>query len=99
MAIERLRQQRRYMTVDHTQLTREDISALVNYARQKYAEERWPYSQALRPVREALEKLDPKPKPAPLPPATRPYVPSSVMQKKRRRQLTVPQAVPPTPRP
>ncbi len=31
------------------------------------AEERWPLSPALRPVREIIEKLDPKPEPQPLP--------------------------------
>jgi hypothetical protein len=35
--------------------------------RQRFAEERWPMSPALRPAREIMEKLDPKPEPKPLP--------------------------------
>lgn len=65
-------------------LSAEETAILIAYARRKYAEERWPLSEALRPVREVLGKLDPKPVPLPAPPA-RPYVPSSVVQKKRRR--------------
>jgi hypothetical protein len=33
----------------------------------KFAEERWPLSPALRPVRAIMEKVDPKPEPQPLP--------------------------------
>ena len=40
-----------------TALSAEETAALIEYARQKYAEERWPPSPALRPVREAIEKL------------------------------------------
>jgi hypothetical protein len=38
-----------------------EIAAIVDYARRKYAEERWPLSPAMRPLREALAKLDPQP--------------------------------------
>jgi hypothetical protein len=48
-----------------------------------YAEERYPLAPALRPVREALAKLDPKLAPEPLP-ERKPFVPSTVMRKKRR---------------
>ena len=54
----------------------------IAYARRKYAEERYPLSPELRPVREALANLDPKPEP---PPAPKPYIPSTILQKKRRR--------------
>jgi hypothetical protein len=65
-------------------LSEEDTQALIAYARQKFAEERYPLAPALRPVREALAKLDPKPKPEPLPERT-PYVPSTAMRKKKGR--------------
>ena len=64
-------------------LTEDEIITLIDYARRKFAEERYPLSPALQPVREALAKLDPKPKPEPRPPA-RPHVPSTLMRKKRR---------------
>lgn len=61
-------------------LSPEEMAILIDYARRKYAEERWPLSPELRAVREAIEKL--RPKPPPLPPApARPYVPSTVLQK------------------
>jgi hypothetical protein len=70
--------------MDETALSTEDIAALIDYARRKYAEERFPLSPELREVRLAIEKL--RPKPAPLPPApARPHVLPSYMQKKRRR--------------
>src|SRR5215216_3089171 len=65
-------------------LSPEETATLIDYARRKYAEERYPLSPELREVREALLKLRPKPAAPPRAPA-RPYVPSSVMQKKRRR--------------
>jgi hypothetical protein len=65
-------------------LTPDDTQALIEYARRKFAEERWPLSPELRPVREVLTKIDPKPKPEP-PPPRRPHVPSMVLNKKRRR--------------
>jgi hypothetical protein len=40
-------------------LNDDEIQAIVDYARQRFAEERWPLSPTLRPVREALAKLDP----------------------------------------
>jgi hypothetical protein len=49
------------------ELSHEETRTLIDYARRKFAEERWPLSPALRPVREIMEKLDPKPVPAPLP--------------------------------
>ena len=48
---------------DDTQagLSEEETRTLIDYARRKFAEERWPMSLALRPVREIMEKLYPKP--------------------------------------
>ena len=60
-----------------------EINAIIDYAQRKFAEERYPLSPALRPVREALAKLDPRPQAKPVP--AKPYVPSTVMEKKRRR--------------
>ena len=48
-------------------LTEEETQTLIDYARQRFAEERWPMSPALRSVREIMQKLDPKPEPQPLP--------------------------------
>jgi len=64
-------------------LTEREIEQLLLYARGKFEEERYPFAPALRPVREVLARLDPKP--APLPPR-KPYVPSGVLQKKNKRQ-------------
>jgi len=48
-------------------LTDEETATLIDYARRKFAVERWPLSPTLRPVREIMQKLDPKPEPQPLP--------------------------------
>jgi len=66
-----------------SQLTDDEIWTLIDYARRHYREERFPLSPELRPVREALAKLDPKPKPQPRPPA-RPHEPSTLLRRKRR---------------
>ena len=67
-------------------LTDEETRTLIDYARRKFAEERWPLSPALREVRAVIEKLDPKPEPAPLPePAKTRVEPSWRMARKRRR--------------
>ena len=56
-----------------TVLSPEETAILIDYARQKYAEERWPLSEQLREVRAALMRL--RPKVPPLPPApARPHV-------------------------
>ena len=49
-------------------LTEDEIHGLIGYAREKFAAERYPFAPALRPIREVLAKLDPTPKPEPLPP-------------------------------
>jgi hypothetical protein len=41
----------------------DEAKRLINYARRKYAQERYPFSPAFRSIREALTKLDPKPEP------------------------------------
>jgi len=66
-------------------LTDDEIHGLIAYARRKFAAEPYPFAPALRPIREALAKLDPKPKPEPLPPR-KPYVPSLVLQRKNKRR-------------
>jgi hypothetical protein len=45
----------------------ESATPLIDYARRKYAEERWPLAPELRAVREAIEKLRATPVPAPKP--------------------------------
>jgi hypothetical protein len=64
--------------MDPAVLSPDDTHALIAYARQKFAEERWP----LRPIREALEKLDPRPEHHPTAPR-KPYVPSMLAQRKK----------------
>jgi len=56
-------------------LTEDEIAGLIDYAREKFAAERYPLAPALRPIREVLAKLDPTPKSEPLPPR-KPYGPS-----------------------
>lgn len=59
----------------------EETRTFFDYARRKFAEERWPMSPALRSVREALGKIEPKPEPAP-PPVR--WVNNMIGQRKRR---------------
>ena len=67
-----------------TALSPEESAALIAYARQKFAEERYPLSPGLRPVRDALAKLDPKPEPQPSPPV-KPHVPNLAVQRRKKR--------------
>jgi hypothetical protein len=71
--------------MDPTALSNEETQTIIDYARQKFAEERWPMSPSLRPIRESLEKLYPKPEPEPLP-APKPYMPSLLAQRKKARR-------------
>jgi hypothetical protein len=66
-------------------LTDDEINGLIGYSREKFAAERYPCAPALRPIGEVLAKLDPTPKPEPLPPQ-KPYVPSLVLQRKNKRR-------------
>jgi hypothetical protein len=66
-------------------LSDEETRPLIDYARRKFAEERWPVSLALRPVRAIMKKLDPKPKPPPLPASQARVEPSWRMARNRRR--------------
>jgi hypothetical protein len=67
------------------ELSDEESRTLIDYARQRFAEERWPMSPKLRPVREIMEKLDPKPE-APLPEPAKRVEPSWRMARKRGRR-------------
>jgi hypothetical protein len=65
-------------------LTDDEITILLDYARRKYAEERWPLSPELRAVREALAKLDAKPAPEQSP-TTKPHELATIGRPKQRR--------------
>ena len=73
-----------YLTVVMTDLSPDEIQALLAYARDKFEDERYPFAPALRPVRDVLAKVDPTPKPEP-PQTKKPYVPNLLMQRKKRR--------------
>jgi hypothetical protein len=47
------------------ELSDKETRTLIDYARRKFAAERWPLSPALRSVRAIMEKLNPKPEPSP----------------------------------
>jgi hypothetical protein len=63
----------------------DDIQTLLTYAKRKYAEEQWPDSLALLPVREALERVFPRKEPKPLPPH-KPHIPSLAEQRRKARK-------------
>ena len=68
------------------ELSDEETRTLIDYARRKFAAERWPLSPALRPVRAIMEKLDdPKPEPQALPAQGKRVEPSWRTARKRRR--------------
>jgi hypothetical protein len=71
--------------MNEPELSDEETRTLIDYARGKFAEERWPMSPALRPVRAIMEKLDPKPELQPLPAPGKRVEPSWRMARKRRR--------------
>jgi hypothetical protein len=62
-------------------LSDEEIHGLIAYARDKFVTEQYPFAPALRPIRDVLAKLDPKPIPEP-PAPKKPYAPSLVLQRK-----------------
>ena len=66
------------------ELSPEETATLIDYARRKFGEERWPLSQELRGVRLVIEKL--RRKPAVPPMATKQHVPSLYSQKQKRRR-------------
>ena len=66
-------------------LSDQEIHGLIDYARDKFAGEQYPFAPSLRPVREVLAKLAPKPIAEPLPPR-KPYVPSLVLQHTNKRR-------------
>jgi hypothetical protein len=67
------------------ELSVSETEVIFEYARRKFAKERFPLAPALRPIREALEKLSLKPVPIPKPPA-KPYVPPSWRGRNARRR-------------
>ena len=67
-----------------SELSPVETQALIEYAKRKYAEERWPLAIELQPIRDVLAKLDRKPEATPAAIA-RPYVPSTLAKRKRRR--------------
>jgi hypothetical protein len=69
------------------ELSPSEAECLIAHARIKFADERYPLSPALRPIRELLARLDPKPA-RKLLPEQKPYVPSTVMQKARKRVVS-----------
>jgi hypothetical protein len=62
-------------------LSPDELETLADYARKKYASERWPLSIELRPVREILDKVFPRRPPAPSPKV---YAPPKATPKQRR---------------
>jgi hypothetical protein len=66
-------------------LSEDEIRHLVSYARGKFETERYPFAPVLKPVREVLAKVDPKPTREP-PKAPKPYVPSLMMERKKGRR-------------
>jgi hypothetical protein len=66
-------------------LTDEEVHGLIDYARGKFAAERHPFAPALKPIRETLAKLDPKPRPS-RPAPKKSYVPSLMLNKGKRRR-------------
>jgi hypothetical protein len=73
-----------YIVAMQQDLSPQDARLLIEYARRKYLEERWPLSPALREVRKALAKLDPKPAAQSFQ-GPRPYMPSMLARKNQRR--------------
>ena len=67
------------------ELSEDEIRILIDYARQRFAEERWPLSPALRPVQAIMDKLNPKPEPQPLRAQGKRVEPSWRLARKRRR--------------
>jgi len=69
-----------------TALSAADTPALIAYARQKSAEERYPLSLPCAPADTGgLAKLDPESEPVPLPPA-KSYAPSLAAQRRKKLQ-------------
>jgi len=65
-----------------SQLNGDELQRLIDYARQKFAEERYPLAPALRPIRLLMERLAATT--TPIPPPKPPGEPSVVLRKKRR---------------
>jgi hypothetical protein len=63
-------------------LDAEDLQHLISCARGKFEAEQYPFAPALRPVRDVLSKAKPKVEPRP---PQKPYVPSLLMTRRKRR--------------
>jgi hypothetical protein len=66
------------------ELSPEETATLIDYARRKYAEERWPLAPELRDVRLAVEKLRGEVRVPPM--QIRPREPSLHLLKQKRRR-------------
>jgi hypothetical protein len=66
-------------------LADDEIRHLVSYARDKFETERYPFAPSLKPVRDVLAKVDPRPRLEP-PLTSKPYVASLFMQRKKKRR-------------
>jgi hypothetical protein len=67
--------------------TEDERAALSQFLRQAIEADRYPMSPRWRPIKAALANLDPPPSKPELPrPTAKPYVPSTVLQKKGRRR-------------
>jgi hypothetical protein len=67
----------------NSELNDEEVQRLIDYARRKFAEERYPLAPALRPIRRLMERLGSNPQP--MPPPKPPGEPSLALRKKKRR--------------
>jgi hypothetical protein len=69
------------MTAD---LSPEETALMIDYARRKYADERWPLAPELRPVREIVEKLRGEARVPPM--QIRPHEPSLHLLKQKKQR-------------
>lgn len=67
-------------------LTEDEREPLTSHLRAHIAADPYPFAPRLKPLKRNLEKLDPPPVRAPLPEPKRYPIPSTVMQKGKRRR-------------
>lgn len=68
------------------EFSEEERAALAAFLRDSIAADRFPMSPRWRPIRSALEKIDPQPTRPPLPPLKPAGAPSLYLQRKRGRR-------------